>query len=71
MTLKFFGGYDVATDHYLLISKIRVPQKWCTFTEKCLRQEEIFRVHLLEDSSIKLVLSEEIRAKSDALTMQP
>ena len=24
---KVFRGYDVTTDHYLLISKIRVPQK--------------------------------------------
>jgi hypothetical protein len=23
-----FRGYDVATDHYLLISKICLPQKW-------------------------------------------
>ena len=24
---KVFRGYDVTTDHYLLISKIRLPQK--------------------------------------------
>ena len=50
-----FGGYDVTTDHYLLIFKIRLPQKWHTFTKISLRQEEIFRVHLLEDQSIKLL----------------
>jgi len=31
---KFFRGYDVTTDHYLLISKIRFPQKWYTFTKR-------------------------------------
>ena len=52
---KVFRGYDVTTDHYLLISKIRLPQKWYTFTKRSLRQEEIFRVHLLEDPSIKIL----------------
>jgi hypothetical protein len=52
---KVFRGYDVITDHYLLITKIRLPQKWYTFTKISLRQEEIFRVHLLEDPSIKLI----------------
>ena len=36
---KVFMGYDVTTDHYLLISKIRLPQKWYTFTKTSLRQE--------------------------------
>jgi len=52
---KVFRGCDVTTDHYLLISKIRLPQKWYTFTKRSLRQEEIFRVHLVEDRSIKLL----------------
>jgi len=51
---KVFRGYDLTTDHYLLISKICLPQKWYTFINKSPRQEEVFRVHLLEDSSIKL-----------------
>jgi len=38
---KVFRGYDVTTEHYLLISKIRLPQKWYTFTKRSLRQEEI------------------------------
>ena len=50
---KMNRGYDVATDHYVLISKIRLPQKWYTFIKRSLQQEEIFRVHLLEDPSIK------------------
>jgi len=52
---KVFRGYDAATDHYLLISKIRLLQKRYTFTKRSLRQEEIFKVHLLEDPSIKLL----------------
>jgi len=28
-----FRRYDVTTNHYLLISKIRLPQKWYTFTK--------------------------------------
>jgi len=36
---KVFRGYDVTTDHYLLISTIRLPQKWYTFTKRSLRQE--------------------------------
>jgi len=50
-----FRGYDVTTDHYLLISKIRLLQKRYTFTKRSLQQEEIFRVHLLEDPSVKLL----------------
>jgi len=30
---KGFRGYDVTTDHYLLISKIRLLKKWYTFTK--------------------------------------
>jgi hypothetical protein len=52
---KFFGVYDVFTDHYLLISKICLPYKWKNFIKRSPRQEEIFRVHLLDDPSIKLL----------------
>jgi len=38
---KGFRGYDVTTDNYLLISKIRLPQKWYTSTKRSLRQEEL------------------------------
>jgi len=50
---KDFRGYDATTDNNLLISKIRLPQKWYTFTKRSVRQEESFTVHLLEDPSIK------------------
>jgi len=43
---KLFMVYDVTTDYYLLISQIRLSQKWYTFTKRSLGQEEIFRVHL-------------------------
>jgi len=52
---KVFRGYDVSTDHYLLISKICLPQKGYTFIERSPRQEEEIRVHLLEDPTIKLL----------------
>jgi len=44
---KVFKGYDIYTEHYLLIYKIRLPPKWCTFIKRSPRQEEIFRVLLL------------------------
>jgi hypothetical protein len=65
---KDFRGYDVATDHYLLISKMCLPQKGYTFIKISPRHEEVFRVHLLEDPSIKF-LSEETRTKFDTFTM--
>ena len=52
---KIFTGYDAATDHYLLISNIRLPKKWYTSLKRSPLQEEIFRVYLLEDPSIKLL----------------
>jgi len=52
---KGFRGYDVVTEHCSLISIIRLTKKWYTFTKRSLRQEEILRVHLLEDPSIKLL----------------
>ena len=52
---EVFRGYDVTTDHYVLISRIRLPKKWHIFTKISPRQEEIFRVHLLEDPSMKLL----------------
>jgi len=51
MTLKFLGETMVFKDHYLLISKICLPHKWHAFIKRSPRQEEIFRVHLLEDPS--------------------
>jgi len=51
---KVFRGYDVSTDHYLLISKICLPHKWYAFTKRLPQYEEDFRVHMLEDPSIKL-----------------
>jgi len=52
---KVIKEYDVTTDHYLLISKIILPQKWYTFTKRSLRQEKNFRIYLLEDPSIRLI----------------
>ena len=52
---KVFRGYDVATDHYLLISKIRLPQKGYTSIQRPLRQEEVFRVILDCIPSMKLL----------------
>jgi hypothetical protein len=31
---KVFRGYDVATDHYLLTSKLFLPQKWNKFIKR-------------------------------------
>jgi hypothetical protein len=53
--IKVYRGYDVATDRYLLISKICLPQKGYPFIKRPPRQEEVFRVYLLEDPSIKLL----------------
>jgi len=38
---KVFRGYDVTIDHYLLIYKIRLPQKWYTITKRPQGQEEL------------------------------
>jgi hypothetical protein len=43
------------TDRYLLISKICLPQKGYKFIKRSPRHEEVFRVHLLEDPSIKFL----------------
>ena len=60
---KVFRGYDVSTDHYLLISKICLPQKWYAFTKRLPQYEEVFRVHLLEDPSIKLLYQRRLEQK--------
>jgi len=52
---KVFRGYNVTTDHYLLISKICLPKKWYTFTKRSRWQDKIFWVYLLKDPSIKLL----------------
>jgi len=68
---EVFSGYDVTTDHYLSISKIRLPQKWYTFTKRFLRQEEIFRVYLLEDPSKKFLYQRRLEQNLIHFTMQP
>jgi len=67
---KVFRGCDVTTDHYLLISKIHLPQKWYTFTKRSLGKKK-FLGYIVRGPKYKIILSEEIRAKSDALSMQP
>jgi len=62
---KVFRGYNVTTDHYLLISKIHLLKKWYTFTKRN------FYGTFVRGPKYKITLSEEIRAKSNALTMQP
>ena len=57
---KVFRGHDVATNQYLLISKIRLPQKWYASIKRSPRQEEIFRAHLLEDPSMKLLYQKRV-----------
>ena len=52
---KVFRGYNISMDHYLLISKICLPHKCYAFTNSLPQYEEVFRVHLLEDPSIKLL----------------
>ena len=49
---EVFRGYDASTDHYLLIFKICLPNKWHTSIKISPRSEEIY---LLEDPSIKLL----------------
>jgi len=39
---KVFRGYSVATDHYLLISKICLPQKGYTSIKRSPQQEAVF-----------------------------
>ena len=51
---KVFRVCGVSTVYYLLISKICLHHKWHTFIKRSPRQEEIFRVHLLQDPNIKL-----------------
>jgi hypothetical protein len=52
---KVFRGYNVSTDRCLLTSKICLPHKWYAFHKRLPHNEEVFRVHLLEDPSIKLL----------------
>jgi hypothetical protein len=44
---EVFRGYDVSTDHHLLISTICLPHKWYAFTKRLPHYEEVYRVHLL------------------------
>jgi hypothetical protein len=47
---------DIGSDHYLLIAKMVVMAKWkkCTRKEK-LNKEEIFKVHLLQEQSVRVL----------------
>jgi len=44
---KVFRGYDVSTDHYLLIPKMCLPHKWNSFIKRPSRQEEFLGGNLL------------------------
>lgn len=60
---RVFRGYDISSDHFLLISQINTPQKWYIPSKRYSHPEEIFRVHLLEDTSIKFLYRRRLEQK--------
>ena len=59
-----YTDWAIAAHPYLLISKICLPHKGHTFIKISARKEEIFRVHLLEDPSIKLLYQRRLEQNS-------
>jgi hypothetical protein len=50
---RVYQGYDINSDHFLLISKLSIPQNWQKSKASAQPGEEVFKINLLEDLSIK------------------
>lgn len=50
---RVYRGPDINSDHFLLVSKVAIPARWKRF--KCKKKEyaETFKVHLLQQESIR------------------
>jgi hypothetical protein len=57
---RVYRGFDVSTNHFLLIFKISLPQKWYKPCQRPKQVEEVFRVNLLEEPSIRYIYQSRI-----------
>lgn len=51
-----YGGSDLYTDHYLLMSEIYIAAKWRKIKvneQRKIQQQKIFKTHLLQEHSIR------------------
>lgn len=49
---RVYRGYDVGTDHFLLISRISIPSRWKQIKRNINEPKQTFKVHLLQEESI-------------------
>jgi hypothetical protein len=57
-----YRGSDISSDHYLLISKIALWEKWRSIKPRQMRmQEEVYKVHLLQEESIRILYQWRLR----------
>lgn len=51
---RVYRGPDISSDHYLLISKLKILKRWKKATSKNVNTESaLFKVHLLKEDSIR------------------
>lgn len=51
--VRVYRGYDIYSDHYLLIATVLMIAKWKKRKTQEKRKEEVFKVYLLEEESIR------------------
>lgn len=48
-----YRGSDIYSDHYLVVAKIALLARWKTIKTAQIKNEEVFKVYLLQDESIR------------------
>lgn len=52
---RVFRDPEISSDNILVISKVRWPTKWNKFKQKHSNNEDVYKLYLLQDDSIKLL----------------
>ena len=61
--IRIYRSNQIGSDHYLLCAKVNFPPRWLNKSNKKtpLKQDEFFKVRLLNDESIRWLYTQRVR----------
>lgn len=59
---RVYRGPEIGSDHYLVISEIKLLRRWKKFRTKTINSEEVYKVYLLQDDGIKYLYQQRLGA---------
>lgn len=59
--VRVFRGSEIGSDHFLVIAEVKLQTKWKRNKPKDRNKEEVYKVYLLQDESIKLLYQKRLQ----------